>query len=501
MNARNIFIAAGLVAGGAVLGAMAWSLLMNEEAVPAGPAEREVLYWVAPMDPSYRRDEPGQSPMGMDLVPVYADEVGQEDEAGIVRIDPAVENNIGVRTAVVERSPLSQRIATVGHVRPVDDQIRVIEVRTEGWIEDLRVTAMGDVVQDDALLFRMYAPDLSAAQSEFLQALRLDREALIRSARQRLLALGMSRRQIDAVARTGEAARLIDLRADQGGTALEIAVRDGQHVQPGTPLMTLADLSQVWIVADLFEAQAQAVRPGHPVEIRSPDQPGRVWLGTVEYVYPTVDAQSRAVPVRVRLDNADGALRPNSYVNVTIEAAPRRDVVQIPREALIRTRDSDRVILALGDGRYQPARVIAGQEAGGQVEIVEGLAPGERIVVSSQFLIDSEASLQGGLLRMSPPEGERDAAMAPAQADVQGVGRVVSLMSAEGRVRLEHEPIPAIGWPAMTMAFDIDPEVDLEGLEAGKRISFVLEERPEGGWLITEIVPTPHDAESGEEPQ
>ena len=495
MTLRTLILGAALLFGGVLAGAAAVFFLAPSPVGGPGDGEPEILYWVAPMDPSFRRDQPGKSPMGMDLVPVYAGEEPSGAETGVVRIDPTVANNIGVRTAEVRQGALSRRVETVGYVRPVDDSTSVVDVRAEGWIERLPVAAVGDVVQRGDLLFAMYAPAILTAQSEFLQARRLGREALIQSARARLVALGMTPGQIEAVARSGEPSRLTDVRADQGGTVLEISVREGQHVQPGARLMTIADLSEVWVVADLFQDEVHAVSPGQDVVMRTPDQPGRVWEGEVEYVYPTVDPDSRSVPVRMRFDNAERTLRPNSYVNVTIEAAPRQGVIHIPREALIRTSQSDRVILALGEGRYRPARVVPGIESGGRVEIIEGLAPGERVVVSAQFLIDSEANLQGAMLRMTPREEMREPD-APAEPEgIGGVGTVVSLMADHGMIRLDHEPIPAVGWPAMTMSFDLAEGLDLQGAGEGDRVEFEMVETPEGAWVITDIAPVDGETE------
>ncbi|WP_270375502.1 efflux RND transporter periplasmic adaptor subunit [Marinicauda sp. Alg238-R41] len=497
MNMRNFIAGAGLLAGGVLLGASAVFFLAPAGDGPAGDGEPDILYWVAPMDPSYRRDQPGQSPMGMDLVPVYAGEEAGDAEEGVVRINPTVANNIGVRTAEVEQGALSRRVETVGYVRPVDDLTSVVDVRAEGWIERLPVAAVGDVVERGDLLFSMYAPAILTAQSEFLQARRLGREALIQSARARLIALGMTRGQIEAVARSGEPSRLVDVRAGQDGTVLEIGVREGQHVQPGNRLMTITDLSQVWVVADLFQDEVQAVAPGQEVSMRTPDQPGRVWEGEVEYVYPTINPDSRSVPVRMRFENPERTLRPNSYVNVAIEAAPRLDVIHIPREALIRTRQSDRVILALGEGRYRPARVVPGIETGGRVEIIEGLAPGERVVVSAQFLIDSEANLQGAMLRMTPPENMRETEEPAEPEAIQVTGIVESVMPDQGMIRLAHDPIPAIGWPEMVMGFDVAPAVDLGPVTPGDRVEFEMVETADGTWIITGIAPVGEDAVQG----
>ena len=449
--------------------------------------ERTPLYWVAPMDSSYRRDEPGKSPMGMDLVPVYAGEEPAGAGADIVRIDPAVENNIGVRTALVRREDFHRHIATVGYVRPVDALTSAVDVRSEGWVEDLRVSTMGEAVAAGDLLFRMYSPELVAAQSEYLQARRIGRNELVEAARARLRALGMTSGQIEAVGRAGQPSRLVDVHAARSGIVIDLSVREGQHVHPSATLMTIADLSSVWVVADVFEDEAQAVMAGLAVEMRSPAFPGRVWEGTVEYVYPTVDPQSRSVPVRMRFDNPQGDLRPGSFVNVVIKAEPRSGVLTVPRDAVIRTGRSDRVILAEGDGRYRPARVVPGILSEDRIEILEGLVEGERVVVSSQFLIDSEASLQGAALRMSPPGAIEEAEGTEVQ-QAEGRGVIVSLMAGHGMIDLEHEPIEALGWPAMSMSFLTLDGVDLSEFAVGQSVMFDLQRNEDGEWRISAIM-------------
>lgn len=487
MNRTSLMIAALALLIGAAAGMAGMSLFRGDD-VSGASGEPEILYWVAPMDSSYRRDEPGQSPMGMDLVPVYAGEEPADEGADSVLIDPAVENNIGVRTALVRREAFHRHIDTVGYVRPVDALTSAVDVRSEGWVEDLRVSTMGELVAAGDLLFRMYSPELVAAQSEYLQARRIGRDALVEAARARLLALGMTSGQIASVGRTGQPARLVDIHAPRNGIVIDLSVREGEHVHPSATLMTIADLSSVWVVADVFEDEAQAVAAGLAVEMRSPAHPGRVWDGTVEYVYPTVDPQSRSVPVRMRFENAEGDLRPGSFVNVVIKAQPRSGVLTVPREAVIRSGRSDRVIVAEGNGRYRPARVVPGMLSEDRIEILEGVAEGERVVVSSQFLIDSEASLQGALLRMSPPGAvDQDTPTSPQEVD--GTGTVASVMAGHGMIDLDHAPIPQIGWPAMTMSFRTDDGVDLSGLAVGDSVDFTLRETEDGDWLVSAVRP------------
>jgi Cu(I)/Ag(I) efflux system membrane fusion protein len=479
MNMRNLMILGAVLVGGVMLGVVG-DRLLTVRAESGEAADAEILYWVAPMDPEYRRDQPGQSPMGMDLVPVYAGD--EAVDRSTVLISPTVENNIGVRTDLAERGAFVREISTVGYVRPIDELTSVVDVRSEGWIEDLRVAALGDVVAQGDLLFRMYSPEIVTAQSEFLQAVRVGREGLVAAARSRLQALGLNSGQVDSIARRGRTQRVVDIYAPRDGVIIDMGVREGAHVRPGMAVMSIADLSEVWVVADLFESDAQPVLHGLNVHMRSQAQPGRMWHGQVEYLYPTVDPVSRAIPVRIRFENSDGALRLEAFVNLLIEVDPRDDVLTVPSEGVIRTGQSERVILALGDGRYQPAAVTTGPEAAGRVEILSGLTTGERIVVSSQFLIDSEASLQGTTLRMNVADS---AVMLPDTAS--GVGRVVSVMPAHGMIEIDHGRIDAINMPAMSMIYETADGTSLEEIAVGNRVEFTIVQDPSGGWLLTGI--------------
>jgi Cu(I)/Ag(I) efflux system membrane fusion protein len=382
--------------------------------------EKEILYWVAPMDPNYRRDEPGKSPMGMDLVPVYADgtQGGDGGEAPGLEIDPAVINNIGVRTAPVERTTLSRRIETVGFITPDANRVGHIHVRADGWIENLIADNEGERVAAGDVVFEIYSPALVSAQDEYLQALRTGSDELVDAGRRRLRSLGMAESQIDTVRETRETRQRFEVRSPQDGYIMELNVRDGMFVEPGTTIMSLADLSEVWVDVDVFEQQIGWVAPGQAAEMRLPFAPDRVWRGEVEYVYPTIRPETRTARVRLAFDNPDLALKPNMYAEVDIAVSPRRDVLAVPGQAVIRTGNQERVILAQGGGRFRPAEVRTGIESGGRVEIVEGLRAGERVVVSAQFLIDSEASMDASLLRMI---GDESGGMDHSGHDMEGM--------------------------------------------------------------------------------
>jgi len=372
-------------------------------AAPDGP---EILYWVAPMDPNYRRDKPGKSPMGMDLIPVYAEDPSTAD--GSISIAPEVVQNLGVRTAVAERSRLWRGIDTVGYVDYDESLVSHIHLRTEGWIENLAVQSEGERVARGQHLFDLYSPELVNAQQEFLQALKLDNAGMQQASRERLAALGVSAGQIQALQKTRQVQQRVAVFAPQDGVVSTLPVRDGMFVKPADRVMSLADLSQVWLLAEVFERQADWVNVGQDADVVLPYQPGTQLEGRVEYIYPGLDPKTRTLKVRLRFPNPDETLKPNMYANVKIYGGPREDVIVIPLEALIRTGREERVVLALGDGRFASRKVQAGMESGDWVEIVSGIEPGDAVVTSGQFLIDSEASLKASMQRMQP-RGEGDA--------------------------------------------------------------------------------------------
>lgn len=407
MDKRSL-LGAGLAVAGLAAGFGLATLLHGPAEPPPDHGEdREILYWRAPMDPSYRSDKPGKSPMGMDLIPVYAGEGAREQTS--LRIESAVINNIGVRTAAVERGPLSRRIETVGFVTTDDDRLSHIHVRSEGWIERLFADTEGEPVEAGEVLFEIYSRPLVSAQAEFLQALRAGQASVIEAARARLAALGMEESQIAAIGESGRVLQRVAVRAPQNGIVMDLGVRRGMFVEPGTRVMSLADLSSVWVDVDVYEDQIDWIEEGLAARVSLPFLPGRSWEGHVDYVYPTIRETSRTGRVRLEFDNPDLSLKPGMYASVSIAAAPRAAALHIPQEALIRTGRMERVILALEGGRFRPAEVRAGLESGGRVEILAGLSEGERVVTSSQFLIDSEASLSASFLRMLGAEGAQDA--------------------------------------------------------------------------------------------
>lgn len=444
----------------------------------AGESGPRILYWVAPMDPNFRRDGPGLSPMGMELVPVYEGEGGNSDPAEVAL--SAVEvNAIGVRTAVARVETLTPRIETVGFVGYDEHRTSHIHMRTEGWIEDLRVRAVGDPVRAGDLLFKIYAPEIVVAISEYRRGLRRNDRLQIDAALGQMRNLGVSDRQIEELTANPEASDRLLVYAPQDGVVVDLPAAEGMYLRPENRAMTLTDLSRAWLLVDVFERDIGRLSADMRAEARLDHLPGRSFDGTVDYVYPELDPRTRTLPVRLRFDNAQGLLRPNMFAEVTLRGEGGREAVTVPAEAVIRTGRSERVVLSLPEGRFRPRLVTTGLMEQGRVEIVQGLAAGERVVASAQFLIDSESSLSAGFLRMAPT----DAAPAP------GRGELVALDHESRRAIIAHGPIEALDWPAMTTEFAIAAGLALDRLVSGTDVRFEAVRGADGLLALTALWP------------
>ncbi|MEL6368047.1 MAG: efflux RND transporter periplasmic adaptor subunit [Pseudomonadota bacterium] len=431
----------------------------------SGATGPDVLYWVAPMDPNFRRDEPGKSPMGMDLVPVYEGEEPSGDPS-VVKLSPVEINAIGVRTAVSRVEPLSRRIETVGFVGYDEHATSHIHMRVEGWIEKLKVRAVGDRVSKGDVLFELYAPEITVASAELVQGMRRSDQQYIDAAKRKLRNFGVTERQIEEMAAAQAPAEHVRVYAPQDGVVIALDGADGMYLKPETRAMSLTDLSAVWLIIDVFEQDIGGLTSDMTAEAEFEHLPGKVFAGAVEYIYPELDPTTRTLPVRLRFDNSEGLLRPNMFATVSLVPQKSRDALTVPSEAVIRTGRADRVILKTGDGVFRPRLVTTGLRdsfgAGDRTEIVQGLGPGEEVVASAQFLIDSESALNAGLLRMAPTEAE------PAM----GKGSLVSLDVRQRIAVIRHEPIEALDWPAMETRFALRADVSLDRLQDGEAVEF-----------------------------
>ena len=464
-----------------VLGIFIGRIWQPNEMEGAGSAEPEILYWVAPMDPDYRRDGPGKSPMGMDLVPVYADEAAAADSA-VVTIDPTVVSNLGVRTALVDRGPLARRVETVGYVGYDEDTLQHIHSRVDGWIERLAVKAAGDPVANGQLLYQLYSPTLVNAQQEYLAALNGGNRTLINASRERLESLGVTTNEIRRLDTERAASRLVSVYASTDGYAAELGVREGIFITPATEIMSIARLDQVWVIVEVFERQSAWIVVGQQAEVELDYLPGQSWQGSVDYIYPELDPETRTLKVRLRFDNSAQMLRPNMFGRITIFGSETDPVVHVPREALIRGGTIDRVVVALGDGQFRAQPVNVGIESSDRVEIRSGLNEGDLVVTSGQFLIDSESNIESALMRM-----DEDAA--PELPNRVQIGAVVRATDRDAStILLQHDPVPEWSWPAMTMSFDVDDRAMIEGLSEGQPIEIVIEKNADGRHRIADIL-------------
>lgn len=406
-------------------------------AAPGG-AERKILYWKSPMDPTFISQSPGKDSMGMDLVPVYE---GEEPEGppGTVRIDPATIQNIGVTTAVVERKRLSRDIRTVGRVGYDETKVRRIAPKIGGWIEEQHVNFPGQVVRSGEPLLAIYSPELVATQEEYLVALRYqDRlhestlhdamtgaNDLVRAAEARLRYWNISDRQIEALRERGQITRTMVLHAPFRGIVVERMIPEGGFLQPGQTVYSIADISRIWVYADIYEYEAPWLRVGQEATMTLAYQPGVTHRGVVTYVYPYLDKKTRTLEVRMEFPNTpEFDLKPDMWANVVIHSEVARKGLAVPIQAVIRTGQRDVALVALEGGRFEPRDVRLGAQAGDEFEVLEGLAEGDRVVTSAQFLINSESNLQSAVRKLvgasepaaMPMEGEGtvNGGMAPA---------------------------------------------------------------------------------------
>ena len=368
-----------------------------------------------PMHPEVVSDEPGTCPIcGMALVkvePPAADPAGSRE----VRISPAVSNNLGVRTEPVVSGALPRRGETVGYVQFDERKVQQVRPRAEGWVEGLAVRAMGESVSKGQLLFTLYSPMLESAQQEYLDALQIGNAELIDASRDRLRALGLDAGTAARLSKSGRVSGRVPFHAPISGVVTELEAREGAMLSPDMPAMTITELGSLWVVAEVPESQSAWVRKGTHAEVRFPSQPGQPIHGTVEYVYPELNMETRTLRARIVLDAPPQDVRPNMLATVSLMAGDGDSVLHIPRSALIRNGSRDRVVIALGEGRFTSRDVVAGAESGDRIAIREGLKEGERVVVAAQFLLDSEANLGAGLDRLD--DGADTTAPAPAATD------------------------------------------------------------------------------------
>lgn len=477
-----ILIAAAMVAGGSIGYVLAQKpdAAMQTASSPM-VGDKSPLYWYDPMVPTQHFDKPGKSPfMDMQLVPKYADQAGDDD---VVKIDPAIVQNLGIRTASVVRGDLADTIDVAATVMLNNRQLAVVQARTSGFVERVYAHAPGDVVLRGAPLADVLVPDWASAQNELIAVLKSGDIGLIQAVRERLGLLGMSPDSIARVEKTGRAQTTATITAPTGGLIQTLDLRTGMTLVPGATLAQINGLDTVWVEAAVPEAQAGKIAVGRNAAISLTAYPGETITGKIIAVLPESDAASRTVRARIELPNRDGRLRPGMFAQVRISNGTRKSALLVPDDAVIRTGTHDVVLLALDGGRFQPVEVKLGEAGNGKVAVLDGLAEGQRIVVSGQFLIDSEASLRGVMARLNNTEAS---GANPEMAGTvhEGVGKVEAV-GAES-VTISHDPIQSLGWGAMTMPFDLANPQMAKSIKVGDRVHFFIHQS-ETGYVIDKL--------------
>ncbi len=391
---------------------------------------RKIKHWVAPMDPTFISDKPGKSPMGMDLVPVYEDE-GGSSSAGLVKIDPVVVQNMGLRVAPVTRGTITRRIRTVGAIHAAEDRLAVVNLRYSGWVEKLLVEETGSAVRRGEPLFEIYSPELLSAQEEYLLALRSAAadSPLVQSARTRLELWGVAPALIKRLTKTRKPLRTIPVLAPSSGYVLSKEIIEGGRVKAGSDLYKIADLDHVWVEARVYEIDAPWIQVGQPATMELAFQDGATRNGEITFVAPTLDPRTRTVTVRMEFDNPELKLKPGMFATVRIDSPGRSDALLLPSEAIIHSGNRELVFVALDLGHYEAREITTGIVGDNhRVEVLSGVREGERVVTSGQFLLDSESQLQEAVQKMLAarlqarekrvmPESDDNAAEANAATD------------------------------------------------------------------------------------
>jgi len=439
------------------------------------------LYWVAPMDDSYRRDKPGKSPMGMDLVPVYANDdatsaKSNERSPGTVMIPPNVQHNIGVKVAPVTIGTLQQTVKAVGNVAYDEDSIVHIHPRVSGWVDRLFIKSQGEQVEKEQALYTLYSPELVSAQEEYVLAIKRGDSRLIQGAAERLRTLGLSKGIIEALQKTRRVTQTVTFNAPQSGVVEALNIREGFYVQPGTTLMSIAQLDTVWVIAEVPEKYAQIIAPHNSAVVTLDEMDhgsDAKWESHVEYIYPSLSETTRTLKVRIPLNNNNHTLKPNMFAHVGIKPTQRKAALLVPRSAVIRTAEGAKVVLSDGDGNFKSVRVTLGQSDSTHFEVVEGLLPEDDVVVSAQFLIDSESSKSSDFERMKAPDhqatttGTIEAIELPADTETNGASNDAKLVIARG-------PIEKWGRGPATMSFSVSKHIDLSQFKEGDNIMFTF---------------------------
>ena len=483
---------------------------VQQAAAPAAGAsavngERRVLYYRNPMGLPDTSPVPKKDPMGMDYVPVYEGDAPQNLPPGAVRIAPDKVQLLGVRTEPAQRRRLERTVHAVGIIQPNERGLYKVAPRFEGWIEKLMVNTTGQAVSRGQVLMEVYSPELVAAQEEYLIALRAEgelKDRLSESALRRLRNWEISERELERLRQTGKPQRVVAYRSLANGVVLAKPSIEGMRFMPGDVLYEIADLSSVWLLAEVAEQDLGLVRVGQGAKVAIASYPGREFAGKVVFVYPTLESGTRTARVRVEMPNPGGLLKPSMYADARLGAESTGPALAVPDSAVLDSGNRQLVLVDRGQGVFEPRDVKLGMRADGYIEVRDGLTAGEQVVVRANFLIDAESNLKSALASFGghgghggaakPPAGSSGAAQAPATPGAPthaAKGTVDTVDATRGTVEITHGPIATLGWPGMTMEFKAKDKALLAGLKKGDTVDFELAQSKPGEFVIERIAP------------
>jgi Cu(I)/Ag(I) efflux system membrane fusion protein len=504
---------------------------LAEGAAESAKNQPKLLYYRNPMGLPDTSPTPKKDPMGMDYIAVFEGASADEDAASPNQVNISTQKvqKLGVRSEAAELRSLDRTVRAAGRVEPDERRMAMIAPKFEGYVERLHVNVTGQPVAKGQPLFEVYSPELVSAQREYAIAVQgaaslkgadspaqLGMGRLVESSLQRLKNWDISEEQIKALVASGETKRTVTFRSPVSGVVTEKKAVQGMRFMPGEALYQVSDLSAVWVVADVFEQDLGQVKTGAKAQIKISAYPEKLFNGRVTYVYPTLNADTRTVPVRVELANPGLLLKPGMFAQMELQVGGKAQVVTVPVSAVIDSGTRQVVLIQLKEGRFEPREVKLGARSDTHVEVLSGVKEGEQVVVAANFLIDAESNLKaaiGGFGSTVPnasqaASGSASAAAAsgptalavgtPAATSAsmvmkgaghQANGTIEEIDSASGTVVLRHDPIPSLKWPAMTMEFKVANGALLKSLKPGAKVAFEFVERGPGEWVITGVKP------------
>ncbi|HEY0845021.1 MAG TPA: efflux RND transporter periplasmic adaptor subunit [Noviherbaspirillum sp.] len=514
--AIGLAVVAAVAAGGGYLaGQRAGGTHDTAVATASGgnaPKERKILFYRNPMGLPDTSPVPKKDPMGMDYIPVYEGEEEESSSAGQLKISTEKVQKLGVRTEAAKLKTIDRVVRAAGRVEPDERRVFVISPKFEGYVERLHVNATGQAVAKGQPLFEVYSPELVSAQREYaiaiqgVQALRGSEggeggmKQLADSALARLKNWDISTEQIRSLEKTGDAKRTMTFRSPVGGIVTEKKAVQGMRFMPGEMLYQIADLSSVWVFADVFEQDIGLVRTGAKARLRINAYPGKEFEGTVTYVYPTLNADTRTAQVRVELPNPGQQLKPGMFANVQLETGAGNAVVTVPNSAVIDSGTRRIVLVQAKEGRFEPREVKLGARGDDVVEVLEGVKEGEQVVVAANFLIDAESNLKAAVGSFGGASQGNEQSEKSASAGHKAEGTIESIDAKEGTVSVNHGPVASLKWPGMTMDFKVANASLLKDLKPGASIGFEFVERQPGEYVITSVQSLASSAKEGGAP-